>query len=264
MKMKMRKLVGVIGLSIFWTGCASTSPLSSPEKWQNFNQSAAISTQDLAEDHAMVIFIREPNTIAGSAVNIFVEGEYLTSLQSGGYKAVSLCAMPTNITAAYTDIDLNYPSLREQKNAFDLTRSGIHYFSVAQAENNQLHLKPLTEQQAQQAMQTVQEQVNTLPRLGKNRVCPKVVYQQVQAPEPVIKKYSLAASTLFAYSKSGSQDLLPQGRKEITEIANEIKNNQVQIGHVAVIGYTDPVVLWVQKNSINNFHYDVRKLYEVY
>lgn len=239
--MGAKKLVNILGLSLLAVGCSSTGQLSSNEKWRNFIPNAAIATESLTSEQVMAVFIREPGAVEGTAANIFVEGKYLTSLQSGGYKAIPLCAMPTNITVAYTDINLNYPILREQKNTFDLTNNRIHYFSVIQADDHQLALKPLTEQQAQQALQHTQEQTHTLPRLEQSSICPKIVYQQAQAPQPVVKKYTLAASALFAYGKADSQNLLPQGQREIAVIAAEIKKNAVHIGQIAVIGYTDPV-----------------------
>ncbi|WP_104490584.1 OmpA family protein [Acinetobacter indicus] len=239
--MRVTKLVGILGLSVLGVGCASTGPISSNEKWHNFNSTNIVALEELTAEQSMVVFIRKPEAVKGSAVNIFVEGEYLTSLQAGGYKAIPLCAAPTNLTAAFTDINLNYPSVREQNNTFDLSQSRIHYFSVTSVENGQPILKALTAQQAQLAMKNTREQVNTLPRVEKSRGCPKVIYQQVHTSQPVIKKYTLAASALFAYSKSGISDVLPYGLEEIEKIAQEIQKNQDQIGHIAVIGYSDPV-----------------------
>ncbi|WP_104489762.1 OmpA family protein [Acinetobacter indicus] len=239
--MRVTKLVGILGLSVLGVGCASTGPMSSNEKWHNFDSTNTVALEELTAEQSMVVFIRKPEAVKGSAVNIFVGGEYLTSLQEGGYKVIPLCAAPTNLTAAFTDINLNYPSVREQNNTFDLSQSRIHYFSVTQVENGQPILKALTAQQAKLAMKNTREQVNTLPRVEKNRGCSKVIYQQVHTSQPVIEKYTLAASALFVYSKFGSADVLQKGRDEIAAIANEIKKDETQIGHIAVIGYTDPM-----------------------
>lgn len=241
LNMHRKKQISILALSLLSVGCISNQPISSNEKWHNFGLKTAIATEALPAEQSMVVIIREQGTVKGAAVNVFVDGKYLTSLQDGGYKSIPLCAVPTSLTAAFTDINLNYQSLRGQKNVFDLSQSRIHYFSVTQTENDQILLKPLTTAQAQQVISTAKEQVNTLPRVEKKYACPKVVYQQIQAPQANVKKYTLAASALFAYSKSGPKNLLPQAQHEVATIAAEIQKNAKNIGQIAVIGYTDPV-----------------------
>lgn len=179
LNMRRKKLISILSLSLLSVGCVSTGPISSNEKWHNFGLKAVTEIEKLPAEQSMVVIIREQGAVKGTAVNIFVEGEYLTSLQDGGYKSIHLCALPTSLTAAFTDINLNYQNLRGQKNVFDLNQSRIHYFSVMQAENDQILLKPLTTAQAQQAISTAKEQVNTLPRVEKKHTCPQVVYVMV-------------------------------------------------------------------------------------
>lgn len=238
--MIIRKLGVILGLSILGGGCASIHPQSAAEKWQNFNQNPTAITQQVAEGQTMVVFIRESNAVVGPAVNLFVEGEYLTSLQAGGYKAIPLCRGISNLNAAYTDSELNYTKLREQNKPVNLTGSSIHYFAITQAENNQLQLQPLTEQQAQQAIQNTKEQVNTLPRIEKNLTCPTINNQQRPSTQLIVTEYGVSVSTLFDYNKSDVDSMLVD-RSEIEMIAKEIIKNSANIQKIEVIGHTDPV-----------------------
>lgn len=239
--MNIKKMLGVVGLSMLGVGCVSTHKTVPTEKWNNFNPHHSISTQGLAADQSMVVFLRQADAVNGPAVNIFVEGKYLTSLQAGGYKAVPMCAVPTYIGAAFTDVATNYMTLRQRRSPFHLEKGSISYFSVVQDSSQHVYLQPLNATQAQQAMQQVKEQTNTLPRLKQTPACPEVAGQQAEMPLPVVKKYTLTAKIPFAYSKAGPAGILQQGHNEIAAITEDIKKNTTRIGQIAVIGHTDPV-----------------------
>lgn len=240
--MRMKTIASLIGFSVLWSGCAAVKPHSSLEHWKNFNSTSSLQMGNLASDQAMVVFIREKETLTEPAANIFVEGEYLTSLQSGGFKAIPLCAVPTSITAAFTQAPLNYAELRKKKQEYVFSSGQIYYFKIVDAEYaTTLQLKALNKDEAEKILPGLQEQIHTLPRIEKNRVCPKIIYTPVVTPQPVVKKYTLQANTLFAYAKSGPNDMLQKGRDQVSAIAEEIARDQDKISHISVIGYTDPV-----------------------
>ena len=232
--MSIRKLVLITGLSIFGSGCASINNQSPLEHWKTFNPASMILSDHIRSDQTMVVFLREENAFNGPAVNIFLEGEYLTSLQSGGYKMLPVCATQTGIS------ELNYANVRQKNQVYDLPAGKIQYFKLVADTNQSIQIQPLTEVQAQQILPTVREQTHTLSRVEKNKVCAKPVYVNVPV-QTVLKKYTLQANTLFAYAKSGPNDMLKKGREEVKTIADQIINEQSQISHISVLGYTDPV-----------------------
>lgn len=235
--MSIRKLVLITGLSIFWSGCASINNQSPLEHWKTFNPASMTLPDHIRPDQTMVVFLRDENAFNVSAVNIFLEGEYLTSLQPGSYKMLPVCANPTQLSAAFTQSELNYSNVRQKTQVYDLPAGKIQYFKLVEDANQSIKIQPLTETQAQQILPTLREQIHTLPRVEKNKVCAKPVYVPVQT---VLKKYTLQANTLFAYAKSGPNDMLKKGREEVKTIADQIINEQSQISVISVLGYTDP------------------------
>lgn len=238
--MSIRKLVLITGLSIFGSGCASINNQSPLEHWKTFNPASMTLPDHIRPDQTMAVFLREENAFNGPAVNIFLEGEYLTSLQPGGYKMLPVCANPTQMSAAFTQSELDYSKVRQKTQVYDLPAGKIQYFKLVEDANQSIKIQPLTEAQAQQILPTVREQTHTLPRVEKNKVCAKPVYVNVPV-QTVLKKYTLQANTLFAYAKSGPNDMLKKGREEVKTIADQIINEQSQISHISILGYTDPV-----------------------
>ncbi|HFC8493908.1 TPA: hypothetical protein ACFP3Z_000284, partial [Neisseria subflava] len=71
----------------------------SNNKWSNFdNQSSQIKLQ---ANQAGLVFYRADTGVNPTAVNIKVNGEYLSSLQVGGFAKTEICAKPTTFEAHY-------------------------------------------------------------------------------------------------------------------------------------------------------------------
>lgn len=110
-------------LSKLFTAAIAASMLAactlSNEKWSNFdNQSANVAPQ---ENHAGLVFYR-PDTGANSiAVNIKVNGEYLSSLQVDGFTKTEICAKPTALEA-------HYVAMKSGTNlTVNLEKQSVHY-----------------------------------------------------------------------------------------------------------------------------------------
>lgn len=56
---------------------------------------------------------------------------------------------------------------------------------------------------------------------------------------PVDETITLSADALFKFDKSGVNDMLPQGRAELDELANTLNNNYAQIDSLELTGHTD-------------------------
>lgn len=83
-----KKLILVVGCSIFFGGCSSTTKKPTLEHWNLFGPKSLSQTENIMEGHTRVIFIRDKEGLAGPAANVFIEGHYLTSLLPGAYKEV--------------------------------------------------------------------------------------------------------------------------------------------------------------------------------
>ena len=58
-------------------------------------------------------------------------------------------------------------------------------------------------------------------------------------PEPQVEQINIAVNALFRFDKSTGDDLLPQGKATLDEIAAKLQVNYIQIDRIQLIGYAD-------------------------
>lgn len=74
---------------------------------------------------------------------------------------------------------------------------------------------------------------------------PLICAEKTEAPKKVVApvehtlSVNLAADTLFKFNGSSLNDLLPEGRQQVLNVANKISNNFVSVSHIKLIGHTD-------------------------
>ena len=73
----------------------------------------------------------------------------------------------------------------------------------------------------------------------KEVIVEKPVVKEVEAPKPEVYVKSLSADGLFKFDKYALDDLLPEGRKEIENLAAELNNVYSKVFGIEVIGHTD-------------------------
>ena len=130
----------------------------SNEKWSNFdNQSANVNPQ---ENRAGLIFYRTDSGATPNAVNIEVNGKYLSSLQVGGFTKTEVCAKPTTIEA-------HYIALKPVANLnVNLTNQSVHYFYVDTLDASKPQLIEVNAATAQEALKMLKHQANTISRVN--------------------------------------------------------------------------------------------------
>lgn len=222
----------ILGTTAILSGCGATK--TSQTHPTPVNSTSHIQKPALTEGHDVVYFIRGKDAIQGPAVNVFVDGHFVTSLLPGNHRALSMCSRTTNITAAFTDPHSNYNQIRQRKNPYALQEGKVYYFSVEADEYNKPYFQQLTEQEAEKLLKYTREAVRTLSRLPNN-ICVK------EAPPPVLKRYTISTNALFDFSKADRQHLLSQRKQQLAQIAKEIRKDESQIGFIAVLGHSDPV-----------------------
>ena len=155
--MKVSKLLAAVFAASMLAACTLSN-----ERWSNFdNQSANVNPQ---ENHAGLVFFR---TDAGSnsiAVNIKVNGEYLSSLQVGGFTKTEICAKPTALEA---DSVAMKPGTN--LNVF-LAKHSVQYFSVETSNASKPQLKEVDAATAQDILKTIKHQAHTISRVN-NTAC---------------------------------------------------------------------------------------------
>ena len=132
------------------------------EKWSNFdNQSTNVAPQ---ENHAGLIFYRTDAGANPIAVNIKVNGEYLSSLQVGGFAKTEICAKPTALEA-------HYVAMKPATNlTVNLAKQSVHYFYVDTSNASKPQLKEVDAATAQEALKMLKHQANTISRVN-NTAC---------------------------------------------------------------------------------------------
>ncbi|QEY23287.1 OmpA family protein [Neisseria animalis] len=224
--MKTRlKVLGAGVLAIALTGCVTQSR----EYWHNFESNKIVS--EVGENDAALVFFRDNSGSETAAVNININGEYLTSLQQNGFSQVTTCAMPQRIGAFVTGTDNEYLRKENQGSFYKLPNGEVSYFRVTVGEDGQAVVTPVEAETALAEINTRKFQTNTLPRVEKKNTC-------VDRTQP--RTYTLDASALFHFDKSGANNVLPKGQREIQEVARDIREYPVRIRAIEVIGHTDP------------------------
>lgn len=110
------------------------------ERWTAF-ESSQLQPKQLKSLQAEVIFIREPGVVTGGAVDIFINGDYLTSLLDGGYKSVVLCAQRQRVDSRFSN-QQNF-SNRQAGEIFDFPSDRLTYVRVKKGLNGQPELERL-------------------------------------------------------------------------------------------------------------------------
>ena len=155
--MKLHKLL-VTAFAVFvLTACTLSN-----EHWSNFdNQSTSVTPQ---ENHAGLIFYRTDAGANPIAVNIKVNGEYLSSLQVGGFAKTEICAKPTALES-------HYVAMKPKTNlTVKLAKQSVHYFYVDTSNASKPQLKEVDAATAQEALKMLKHQANTISRVN-NTAC---------------------------------------------------------------------------------------------
>lgn len=218
---------------VFYSSLAATFALfgcvSHPELTWTDTQAAAYSTE-VPDGRSSIIVYRTAEAIDGPTTNVFVNGEYLASLQPGAYRQETVCSQNQRLHTEFTGsrFDAGYRAKATQGQYYNLPDAAVAYFKVVN-QNGQPALQAVEPQVAQQELQGLPRQNHTLSRVDHTKGC-----------QSVLKKYNLQASALFQFDRSDYANMLPKGKQEIAEVSQEIKANPNRVERIVVIGHTDP------------------------
>ncbi|MFD1245745.1 OmpA family protein [Paralysiella testudinis] len=218
----------VTALVLITSGCA-ISQNQPAEQWQNFSSTSA-QVQPVAENKAGAVFIRPANGLAGEAVNVFVDGQYLASLLPGGYRQLLLCPKDSRLSAAFTNVNTHYKE-KQQGKLFRLTEGDVSYFEITQDAQGQPSLVQIDQINAQALLQNAKEQQSGLSRVGENTECTTVAVQT----------YTLNDEVFFAFDQHQAAGMVDKDHQKINIIASHIRQNVNKIQMIVIEGYTDPV-----------------------
>ncbi|MCP1660877.1 OmpA family protein [Neisseria perflava] len=220
------KIMSVAVVALALSACTTAG--YPKEKWVDFRANTV--TQQIAEGDSNLVFYRGETGNPKTAVNIYVNGEYHTSLQQDGYSQLEVCAQPQRIGAYVTGYDNQYQGKATGGETYDLPNGKSAYFRVVADDNGHAQLQPVSEEEATQEINHKKYQNNTLSRVDKVNTC---------VPREA-KKYVLNAAALFPFNQSSAKSIYAKGRSEIAAVAQDIRNHPKAATSVEVIGHTDP------------------------
>lgn len=200
------------------------------ERWRTYKSGSVTAP---AENAASVVFLREEGALTGQAVNIFVNGEYLTSLLPDGYKQSIACVGNNRLTAQFTDVRTRYLEKERSGQYFDVPAGQVSYFMVVPDASGAATLQAIDGALAKPIVNNMREQAHTLPRVDNLAACAPPVVKPFQT-------FTLDASALFHFDKSDYANMLPAGKSEIQNVVQQIRASNANIERIAVTGYTDP------------------------
>ncbi|MFZ7165062.1 OmpA family protein [Avibacterium avium] len=180
------------------------------------------------EGRSSVVIYRQADAIDGPTVNVYINSEYLASLQPNAYRQETVCAENQKLYSEFTHRDPGYYAKEHDGNFYDLAVNQVSFFKVTNA-NGKPTLVQVDEQQAKEELKNIPEQTHTLSRVEHLKECSKV-----------LRKFNLEASALFKFNRSDYANMLPQGKQEVSAVAAEIKQIKEKISDVTVVGHTDP------------------------
>ncbi|MBE2895265.1 OmpA family protein, partial [Spirabiliibacterium falconis] len=185
-------------------------------------------TDSVPEGRSSVVIYRPADAIEGSTINVYINGEYLSSLQPNAYRQETVCSANQRLYAEFTHQDPGYREKAKDGNYYNLPENQVAFFKIVNA-NGKPALEQVNADVAKEELKHVKRQNHTLPRVDKVTQCANV-----------LKQYNLDASALFKFNRAAYGDMLVKGKQEVAAVAADIKQNPAKIKDILVIGYTDP------------------------
>ncbi len=146
----------------------SASTLSAKiEHWDTFKNEDISHYYTKSEISEMIV--ARPDTVKGQAINVYVDGEYVTSLLPGAYTAELVCPGTHRISLAYTNVLTRYKEKRQGGQYFTFEPKHKYHFRIVQ-KGKSLTVKPLTSKEIVELRDRYRKkQHHTISRLGKQK-----------------------------------------------------------------------------------------------
>ncbi|MGY2377462.1 OmpA family protein [Pseudomonas sp. SDO524_S393] len=187
----------------------------------------------VSDGQAQVVYYRGTDGQQRGAANVYVDREFHTSLLPGGYTA--FCVEPGSRTlGAYLG---DAPSYRGKTTDLYSAKleGGKTYFLKVRENGNGAPLS-VDRADAERELAGSRAQVQALSRASKVQQC-----NFVDKPAEAFKDYALSSDVLFAFGKSGYQDISSRGRVAILELVTQLNREHAKLDRVVVVGHTDPI-----------------------
>lgn len=199
-----------------------TQPL---ETWRNYAPNR-LSQVNIGEQQGLLVFYREDD-VQGNAVNLYINGNYQTSLLENAFTPVVLCAGSQNLSVSFSS-NQGFGNRTEGK-VVRLNDRDITYVKLAQ-QSGKLTFDVVPNYLAKEVVEKLSTQNQTISRLA-SKACGNV------QPELLSTEFK----GLFKFDRSGILHMQPEDNRKLAKFIKDLNQyDQNLIDRINVNGYTDP------------------------
>lgn len=140
------------------------------EHWDNYT-TTPLPKQDAQSSSQSTIIVAHPSdSHADKPINVYIDGEYFTTLRPGTFQGIHLCARTHTLSAAYTSGHTRY----NEKNhgiRYTLLAGQTHYFSLGADENQRPVLQTISTEALRDTLQNTRRQDGPISRVSPANTC---------------------------------------------------------------------------------------------
>lgn len=165
----MKKILSmsILYSAVFLFACTSTN-----DKKEDAEENSGInSLEELAPQRAGLFVYRGQSPEDGSAVNVYINGEYFTSLPKNYYHYIELCPGEQRVEAVYHNRDPAYANKHAAGRDFNLKNKVVNYLRVGADENELPKVVAVNAEDATELFSNLTYQNMTLSRVSQQTSC---------------------------------------------------------------------------------------------
>jgi OOP family OmpA-OmpF porin len=258
--MNMKKILGLVCL--VWAVSASAQNTQPDQAYQQSNadnttpgvnnpQGGTFKVpRAVVAQQGRLVFYRNANVSSKKVASVYINGTYHASLQGGGYSSVCLPPVKLDVAARMQQNGIDVREDYDIVNALVLQGSQDVFVRISEQSNGRAVMEAVKADMALSELIKTREQQHTISRVAEALPCqedaaPAVKPQpQPQLQDPVFytQNITLGADALFAFGKSGINDISAQGRRTLDHLIDRIKTEfgSTDRVHMHVVGHADP------------------------
>ncbi|AVJ22738.1 MULTISPECIES: OmpA family protein [Pseudomonas] len=188
------------------------------------------------DGQAQVVYYRAADSRQPGSANVYVDREFHTSLLPGGYS--TFCVVPGNRTlGAYIGDAPRYTGKSTDLYSANLEGGKTYFLKVR--DNGSGAPLAVTRAEAERDLAGARAQVQALSRASLVQQCNNLPMAPIQAEQ--FQDYALSGDVLFAFGKSGYQDISTRGRTAIRALITQLHREHAKLDRIEVVGHTDPI-----------------------
>lgn len=188
--------------------------------------------QQVGEDQAQVVYYRDSDAGRSSVANVYLDREFITALQPGGYTSFCVAA-GSHVMGAYIDDAPRYAGKNDELYQAGFKGGKTYYLKVR--EDGDKKPLPVARKDAQAELVLSRQQVHLVSRATNVEPCRH--YGFLDRPAFTRRELVLRADDAFT-----SRGLLTAfGRSSLNTFVGELRGQNARLLRTAVEGHADPL-----------------------